>query len=66
MYSVEFEMSMSLENHEILREPLKIWKLRRLDGGCYVFEDLDLGEIIFCGPMIQQMYVGHHKVSRGS
>ena len=37
-----------------------------LDGGCYVFEDLDLGEIIFCGPMIQQMYVGHHKMSRGS
>ena len=56
-------MSMSLENHRILREPLKIWK-NWLDGGCYVFEDLDLGEIIFCGPMIQQMYVGLHKVSR--
>ena len=32
MYSVEFEMSMSLdlENHGILREPLKIWKLRKI------------------------------------
>ena len=63
-------MSMSLENHRILREPLKYGNFVKLagwwNGGCYVFEDLDLGEIIFCGPMIQQMYVGLHKVSRVS